>query len=100
MEIEKSNSPTKEENINTKSGIDSQENSIFLSQLFGIKITQEEIDLFKDLGEISLFLNNIKFTDKKKNEVKDTISEELKYLQNKESLQKLTEEKNKKFSVF
>ena len=98
MEIEKSNSPTKEENINTKSGIDSQENSIFLSQLFGIKITQEEIDLFKDLGEISLFLNNIKFTDKKKNEVKDTISEELKYLQNKESLQKLTEEKNKKFS--
>ena len=96
MEIEPSNAPTKEQKTNIK--IETDEQLKYLNQLLGLKIIEEDLNLFKDLGEISLLINSIKFTDKKKNEVKDSISEEIKNIQNKENFQKLNEEKNKKFS--
>ena len=70
----------------------------YLSQLLGIKIKPEEINLFKDMTDLSLFVTNIKFADKKKNEIKEAISDEIKNLQNEEINQKFSEEKNKKFS--
>lgn len=96
MEIEPSNAPKKEQKTNIK--IETDEQLKYLNQLLGLKIIEEDINLFQDLGEISLLINSIKFADKKKNEVKDTISEEIKNIQNKENFQKLNEEKNKKFS--
>ena len=70
----------------------------YLSQLLGIKLKTEELNLFQDMNEINTFVNNIKFSDKKKIEIKDEISNEIKSLQNEESLQKLLEEQSKKFS--
>ena len=77
---------------------DSKNQINYINQLLGIKINQEDLKLFKDLEDLSLFINTIKFTDKKKNEIKDKISEEIKAIENKESLQKLSEDKNKKFT--
>lgn len=70
----------------------------YLSLLLGIKLTQEDLNLFQDMNELYLLVNNIKFSEKKKNEIKDTISEEIKSLQSSENLQKLWEEKSKKFT--
>lgn len=98
MEIEPSAEPLNEPKSNSEDKDDNQEQIKYLSQLLGIKIKKEDLDLFKDMNELSGFVNTIKFTDKKKNEIKDAISEEIKTLENKESLQKLKEEKSKKFS--
>ena len=46
----------------------------YLSLLLGIKLTQEDLNLFQDMNELYLLVNNIKFSEKKKNEIKDTIS--------------------------
>lgn len=94
MEIEEEQKPVNDEKPNQE---DPRQLN-YLSQMLGIKIKQEELNAFQDMNELMLLINNIKFNDKKKNEIRDTISEEIKNLQNKDSLQKLTEEKSKKFS--
>ena len=94
MEIEEEEKYLNAEKLNQED----TEQLNYLSKLLGIKIKPEELNIFQDMNELILLINNIKFNDKKKNEVRDTISEEIKNLQNKESLQKLTEEKSKKFS--
>ena len=70
----------------------------YLSQILGIKINQDEISFFSSIEDLASFINTIKFPDKKKNETKDTLIEDLKSLKSEESLNKLKEEKNKKFS--
>lgn len=70
----------------------------YLRELLGLKIKQEDLCLFQDMNDLSLFINNLKFADKKKNEIKDKISEEVKKIPNLENVQKLSEDKNKKFS--
>ena len=90
MEVE-----NEQETIKTK---DNEQKMGYLSQLLGLKIKNEELSLFKDMGDLSLFIANIKFSDKKKNEIKDAISDEIKSLENKEINQKYSEPKNKKFS--
>ena len=50
------------------------------------------------MNDLSLFINTLKFADKKKNEIKEKISEDIKKIQNKETFQKLSEDKNRKFS--
>ena len=70
----------------------------YLRLLLGIKLTPEDLSLFRYSNELNLLVNNIKFSDKKKNETKDLILDEMKSLQNCENLTKLSEEKSKKFS--
>jgi hypothetical protein len=98
MEVEPAEEPLKETKANPEVQDDNQEQLKCLSILLGIKIKPEELNLFKDMNELGLFINTIKFTDKKKNELRDIVSEEIKALENKESLKKLEEEKSKKFS--
>ena len=70
----------------------------YLRLLLGIKLTSEDLSLFQYSSELNHLVNNIKFSEKKKNETKDLIFDEMKSLQNCENLPKLSEEKSKKFS--
>ena len=70
----------------------------YLRELLGLKIKGEDLNLFQDMNDLSLFINTLKFADKKKNEIKEKISEDIKKIQNKETFQKLSEDKNRKFS--
>ncbi len=54
--------------------------------------------MFTDMNELCLCVNGIKFTDKKKTEIKDTISENIKKVFKGDSVDKLNEDKNKKFN--
>lgn len=98
MEVETEEKPSNNENLTQKPQDDNLDQLNYLSQVLGIKIKPEELNLFQDMNNLIQLINNIKFNDKKKNEVKDTITEDIRSLQNKESLQKLVEEKSKKFS--
>ena len=98
MEIETNNVPMDQENADVEMKDDQEEKSKHLSQLLGIKLNKEDLNLFQNMEDLILFINSIKFTDKKKNEIKEKISEEINTLQNTESFQKLCEDKNKKFS--
>ena len=71
-----------------------------ISRILGIKFKKEELNLFQDMDDLNQFINSIKFTDKKKNEIKEKISEEIKSLKNEESFLKLSEDRNKKFSDY
>ena len=70
----------------------------YLREILGLKIKGEDLNLFQDMNDLSLFINTLKFADKKKNEIKEKISEDIKKIQNKETFQKLSEDKNRKFS--
>ena len=102
MEIEKENISIPQTTISTSNKVSTSsliENQInYISQILGIKINKDELALFSDIEDISSFINTIKFPDKKKNETKDTIIEELQSLKNEESFKKISEEKSKKFS--
>ena len=98
MEIEETNDPMKQENADIEMQDDQEDKSKYLSQLLGIKLNKEDLNLFQNMEDLIIFINSIKFTDKKKNEIKEKISEEINTLQNAESFQKLSEDKNKKFS--
>ena len=104
MEIEDEKNNSKENNPNTQEsqnpGAIPNLNIQYLSQILGIKITQDELSFFNNIEDLTSFINSIKFTEKKKNETKDTLIEELKFLKSEETLQKYKEEKNKKFSEY
>ena len=70
----------------------------YLSQILGIKINQDELSFFTNIEDLSALVSTIKFPDKKKNETKDSLIEDLKFLKSEETLQKYKEEKSKKFS--
>ncbi len=91
MEIEPTNSHLDNKEVDEKQ-------LKYISQILGIKFNKEDFNLFKDMDDLSQFINSIKFNDKKKNEIKDKISDEIKSLKNRESYLKLSEDKNKKFS--
>ena len=96
MEIE----PRDEQQIkNNNSSYSNQEKDkiSYLSQLLGIKVKPDELQFLQDFNDFNLLINSIKFSDKKKNEFRDSISNEIKNIQNDESLQKMEEEKSKKF---
>lgn len=98
MEIETTNTPLKPENADIEMQDGQEDKSKYISQLLGIKLNKEDLNLFQNTEDLILFINSIKFTDKKKNEIKEKISEDINTLQNTESFQKLSEDKNKKFS--
>ena len=104
MEIEDEKNNSKENNQNTQEsqnpGAIPNLNIQYLSQILGIKITQDELSFFNNIEDLTSFINSIKFPEKKKNETKDTLIEELKFLKSEETLQKYKEEKNKKFSEY
>ena len=104
MEIEDEKNNSKENNKNTQEsqnpGAIPNLNIQYLSQILGIKITQDELSFFNNIEDLTSFINSIKFPEKKKNETKDTLIEELKFLKSEETLQKYKEEKNKKFSEY
>ena len=104
MEIEDEKNNSKENNQNTQEsqnpGAIPNLNVQYLSQILGIKITQDELSFFNNIEDLTSFINSIKFPEKKKNETKDTLIEELKFLKSEETLQKYKEEKNKKFSEY
>ena len=104
MEIEDEKNNSKENNSNPKEfknpGVIPNLNIQYLSQILGIKITQDELSFFNNIEDLTSFINSIKFPEKKKNETKDTLIEELKFLKSEETLQKYKEEKNKKFSEY
>ena len=104
MEIEDEKNNSKENNQNTQEsqnpGAIPNLNIQYLSQILGIKITQDELSFFNNIEDLTSFINSIKFSEKKKNETKDTLIEELKFLKSEETLQKYKEEKNKKFSEY
>ena len=77
---------------------DNEEQFKNISRILGIQFNKEELNLFQDMEDLIQFINSIKFTDKKKNEMKEKISYEIKSLKNEESFLKLSEDKNKKFS--
>lgn len=89
-----------EENIpeEKKQNSDSPDELSILCQVLGIKLTQKDLEQFKDISGIVSLIDNIKFTDKKKNELKDSMKEDLKNLQDKESTKKFSEDRSKKFS--
>ena len=70
----------------------------YLSKILGIKINKDEMAFFSSVEDLASFINTIKFPEKKKNEAKDSLIDVLKSLNSKESMQKITEEKSKKFS--
>ena len=71
----------------------------YLSQLLGIKLTESDLKLLSDLNDFSQYLNNnLKFNDKKKNEIKDNLIEDLKKSEKQKSIEEYKEEKSKKFS--
>ena len=104
MEIEDEKNNSKENNPNPQEsqnpGAIPNLNIQYLSQILGIKITQDELSFFNNIEDLTSFINSIKFPEKKKNETKDTLIEELKFLKSEETLQKYKEEKNKKFSEY
>ena len=104
MEIEDEKNNSKENNQNTQEsqnpGAIPNLNIQYLSQILGIKITQDELSFFNNIEDLTSFINSIKFPEKKKNETKDTLIEDLKFLKSEETLQKYKEEKNKKFSEY
>ena len=104
MEIEDEKNNSKENNQNTQEsqnpGAIPNLNIQYLSQILGIKITQDELSFFNNIEDLTSFINSIKFTEKKKNETKDSLIEDLKFLKSEETLQKYKEEKNKKFSEY
>ena len=71
------------ETIDTKKefGKENADQIKYLGQILGIKLKAEDLNLFQDPNEINTFMSNIKFSDKKKIEIK--ISDEIKSLQNK-----------------
>jgi len=97
MEIEQPEE-IKNKNVNSNDEEITKEEMKYLTQLLGIQIKPEELQLFKDMNNTNNLINSIKFSDKKKNEIRDSISNEIKNIQNKESLEKMSEEKTKKFS--
>ena len=104
MEIENEKENSKDNNPNPEDaqnqGTIPNLNIKYLSQILGTKITQEELSFFSNIDDLSSFINSIKFPDKKKNEAKDSLMEDLKFLKSEETLQKYKEEKNKKFSEY
>ena len=98
MEIETTHVPMNPGNDDIEMQDDQEDKSKYLSQLLGIKLNKEDLNLFQNKEELILLLNSIKFTDKKKNEIKEKISEEINNLQDTESFQKLSEDRNRKFS--
>ena len=104
MEIEDEKNNSKENNPNPQEsqnpGAIPNLNIQYLSQILGIKITQDELSFFSNIDDLSSFINSIKFPDKKKNEAKDCLIEDLKFLKSEETLQKYKEEKSKKFSEY
>ena len=104
MEIEDEKNNSKENNTNPQESQNPEAipnlNIQYLSQILGIKITQDELSFFNNIEDLTSFINSIKFPEKKKNETKDTLIEELKFLKSEETLQKYKEEKNKKFSEY
>ena len=104
MEIEEEKNNSKENNVNPQEsqnpGAIPNLNIQYLSQILGIKITQDELSFFNNIEDLTSFINSIKFPEKKKNETKDSLIEELKFLKSEETLQKYKEEKNKKFSEY
>lgn len=110
MEIEeedKNPSPTKIENEGNQNPFpqEQEDNSLdqlnYLSLVLGLKINPEEFKIFQDTNELIKLINtDIEFKDKKKNEIKDTITEDISKIQKTEntSTKKLIEEKSKKFS--
>ena len=104
MEIEDEKNNSKENDTNPQEsqnpGAIPNLNIQYLSQILGIKITQDELSFFNNIEDLTSFINSIKFPEKKKNETKDTLIEELKFLKSEETLQKYKEEKNKKFSEY
>ena len=104
MEIENEKENSKDNNPNSEEaqnpGTIPNINVKFLSQILGTKITQDELSFFSNIDDLSSFINSIKFPDKKKNEAKDSLIEDLKFLKSEETLQKYKEEKSKKFSEY
>ena len=104
MEIENEKENSKDNNPNPEDaqnqGTIPNINVKYLSQILGTKITQDELSFFSNIDDLSSFINSIKFPDKKKNEAKDSLIEDLKFLKSEETLQKYKEEKSKKFSEY
>ena len=104
MEIENEKENSKDNNPNSEDaqnqGTIPNLNIKYLSQILGTKITQDELSFFSNIDDLSSFINSIKFPDKKKNEAKDSLIEDLKFLKSEETLQKYKEEKSKKFSEY
>ena len=102
MEIENENNSAQEPipNPQASSSLSTLSNSQlqYLSQILGIKINQDEISFFSSIEDLASFINTIKFPDKKKNETKDSLIDDLKSLKSEDSLNKFKEEKSKKFS--
>ena len=103
MEIEKENIAPPQEAISSSNPNITSLTSMtiskinYLSQILGIKINPDELSLFTDIESISSLINSIKFPEKKKNETKETIIEDLQALNSEESIKKINEEKSKKF---
>ena len=104
MKIEDEKNNSKENNTNPQESQNPEAipnlNIQYLSQILGIKITQDELSFFNNIEDLTSFINSIKFTEKKKNETKDSLIEDLKFLKSEETLQKYKEEKSKKFSEY
>ena len=104
MEIEDEKNNSKENITNPQEsqnpGAIPNLNIQYLSQILGIKIAQDELSFFNNIEDLTSFINSIKFPEKKKNETKDSLIEDLKFLKSEETLQKYKEEKNKKFSEY
>lgn len=94
MEIEEEQKPTSKK----ESPEDSQNKLKYLSQMLGIKLKDKDMEMFPDINDLYLCISGIKFTDKKKTEIKENISESIKKVSKKETLEKFSEEKTKKFS--
>ena len=104
MEIEtdnlKNSAPERLPNTQSPSSLQSLTDSQlqYLSQILGIKINKDEMSFFSSMEDLASFINTIKFQEKKRNETKDYLIEDLKSLKSEESLSKSKEEKSKKFS--
>ena len=71
----------------------------YLSQILGIKLTESDLKLFSNSNDFSQYLsNNLKFNDKKKNEIKDCLIDDVKKSEKSKSIEEYKEEKSKKFS--
>ena len=97
-EIKASEDPHPNPEISTSTGIFSNPHLKYFSQILGIKINPDELSFLTNIEELSSLISSIKFPDKKKNETKDNLIEDLKFLKQEESLQKYKEERSKKFS--
>lgn len=71
----------------------------YLSQILGVKLNDSDLQLFQDISNLSDYVNNnIKFNDKKKNEIKDSLIENIKKSDNKKNIEDYIEDKNKQFT--